>query len=224
MKPHLKTVWHICLVAFLIVLLLVFSVPWRRVGSHLPVSVLVQCFHHGPAATRRYAAIFLAHSDGDKKMIASVLLPGLKDKDEGVREMTAIAMGDIHQEPTQVVPALFACIDAETNPASLVPNYALGAIGHFGTNARPWSPILVGMIESNRFHYWLNPLGVLNRINPEVAKPLIEKRDADHSNGVKQAQARFDEIALKRALFLRTNVPPANSAALTNATLATPHP
>jgi HEAT repeat protein len=188
------------------------------------VPVLVQCFRHGPAATRRYAAIFLAFSDGDKKMIVSVLLPGLKDKDEGVREMTAIALGDIHQEPEQVVPALFACIDAETNPASLVPNYALGAIGHFSTNARPWSPILMGMIESNRFHYWLNPLGVLNSIDPEVVKPLLEKRDADYSNGVKQAQAHFDEVARRRALFLRTNVPPANSAALTNAPLADPHP
>lgn len=216
MKFRPKTVWRICLVTLLVVLLLVFSVPWRRVWQRMKVPVLVQCVRHGPAATRRWAAIFLAYSDGDKKMIVSVLLPGLKDKDEGVRVMTAIALGDIHQEPERVVPALFACIDEEINPASLVPNYALGAVGHFGTNARPWSPILLGMIQSNRFHYWLNPLGALNKIDPETAKPLIKKRDADYSNGVKQAQAHFDEVALRRALFLRTNVPPTNSAALTN--------
>ena len=204
--------WRFLISLLLVIALLAFSVPWRRVWQRVKVPVLVQCFRHGPAATRRYAAIFLAFSDGDKKMIVSVLLPGLKDKDEGVREMTAIALGDIHQEPEQVVPALFACI------------YALGAIGHFSTNARPWSPILMGMIESNRFHYWLNPLGVLNSIDPEVVKPLLEKRDADYSNGVKQAQAHFDEVARRRALFLRTNVPPANSAALTNAPLADPHP
>jgi HEAT repeat protein len=224
MKLRPKTIWRIRLITLLVVLLLSFSVPWRRVWQRVKVPVLVQCVRHGPEATRRYAAIFLAHSDGDKKMIASVLLPGLKDKDEGVREMTAIALGDIHQEPELVVPALFACIDTETNPASLVPNYALSAIGRFGTNARPWSPILVGMIESNRFHYWLNPLGALKNIDPETAKPLIEKRDANYSNGVKQAQAHFDEVARRRALFLRTNVPPTNSTASTNATLANPHP
>lgn len=109
-------------------------------------------------------------------MIVSVLLPSLKDKDEGVREMTAIALGDIHQEPKQVVPALFACIDAETNPASLVPNYALGAIGQFRTNAKPWSPILYEMIVSNGFNTWpRDGIGALNKINPEMAKPLIEK-------------------------------------------------
>jgi hypothetical protein len=222
MKLRPKTVWRICLVTFLAVLLLAFGVPWARVWQRVKVPILVQCVRHGPSSTRRHATIFLAHSDGDKKMITSVLLPGLKDKDEGVREMTALALGDIHQEPERVVPALFACIDAETNPASLVPNYTLRAIGQFGTNARPWSPILAGMIESNRFHYWLNPLGTLNSIDPETAKPLIEKRDADYSNRVKQAQARFDEVARRRALFLRTNVPPAKSAASTNATPAKP--
>jgi hypothetical protein len=225
MKFHPKTVWRICLVTFLVILLLAFGVPWPRVWQRVKVPVLVQCVRHGPALTRRYAAVFLAHSDGDKKMITSVLLPGLKDKDEGVREMTAIALGHIHQEPERVIPALLACIDAETNSASQVPRYAIGGIGKFGTNARPWLPAVVQMIGPDLY----NPrsssaLAALHNIDPEAARPLIEKRDADYSNGVKQVQARFDEVARRRALFLRTNVPSAKSAASTNATPANPHP
>ncbi|HZF02092.1 MAG TPA: HEAT repeat domain-containing protein [Methylomirabilota bacterium] len=210
-----RAIWRFSLVALFISTLLIFAVPWQR----LKVPALILCLNHGTGYTRGLAAMHLGRiDDGDPKVLVTALLPHLKDKNLYVREMTAISLGHIHQYPEQVVPPLLACIDAETNPASLVPNYALGAIGQFRTNARPWSPILVGMIESNRFHYWLNPLGALKSIDPETAKPLIEKRDADYSNGVKQAQAHFDEVARRRALFLRTNVPPTNSAAATNAT------
>jgi|SRR5665213_418307 len=113
MKLSRQTV--VWLFTILIIAVLGASIPWHQVWHRVKVPVLIQCFRHGPAAMRGYAAIFLANSDGDPEMIISVLLPGLKDKNPGVREMTAIALGDIHQDPERVVPALLDCINAETN-------------------------------------------------------------------------------------------------------------
>ncbi|MGH7989151.1 MAG: HEAT repeat domain-containing protein [Limisphaerales bacterium] len=192
----------------MIIALLWISVPWHRVWHRVKVPILIQCFRHGPEEVRGYAAVFLAHSDGDPKMMVSVLLPGLKDKAENVREMTAIALGNIHQKPERVVPALLASIDAETNATSLVLKYAAGAIGYFGTNAKPWSPILVGMIESNRFGFWSGSARVaLYKINPAIGKPLIDEYNAEVSNRQAQAQFEYSEKQ-RRKTVVPTNQPP----------------
>jgi hypothetical protein len=202
MKPSRQTI--VWLFTILIIAVSAACIPWHRVK----VPILIQCFRHGPAATRGHAAVFLAHSDGNPEMIVSVLLPGLKDKNSYVREMTAIALGHIHQNPERVVPALLDCIKAETNGNSLVPMYGFYAIGHFGTNAKPWSPILFGMIESNGFNSWpKDGKWTLNKINPELGKPLIDKYHAEISNRQAQAQLEYD-AKQRRKTLAATNHPP----------------
>ncbi len=202
MKNSQKTICIGTLV-FLTVALLCVCIPWHR----LKVPVLIQCFRHGPAATRGHAALLLAQSNGNTEMIVPVLLAGLKDKNSYVREMTAIALGRIHQDPERVVPALLDCIKAETSGPSLVPMYGFNAIGHFGTNAKPWSPILLGMIESNGFNSWpKDGKWALNKINPELGKPLIDKYNADISNRQAQVQLEYDSKQRRKTLAA-TNPP-----------------
>lgn len=203
MKLSRQIIKVACLCALLIIAAVAsFILLW----PHIKVPFLIQSFRHGTASMRAHAAISLARSDASSEMLVPVLLPGLKDSSEYVRGMTEIALGNIlHQYPETVVPALLDCIKAETNSrVSLVPMWGFSAIGHFGTNAKPWSPIVYEMIVSNGFNTWpRDGLDALEKINPEMAKPLRDKRELDSSNALWQAQMRY---ASKHA----TNMQPAN--------------
>lgn len=144
------------------------------------VSALIQCLKDKNPRVRSAAAMSLARLDGDTNAVISALLPCLKDKDVGVREMAAISLGHIHQKPEMVVPALLASIEKETD---IVPmNYMLGGIAHFGTNARPAIPVLVKIIESKQIGVANHALGALRKIDPEAAKPFIEKWETGITN------------------------------------------
>lgn len=221
MKPMRATLWRLGLVLAIVGALTALGVPWQR----LKVPTLLFCMDHGYGRMRGWAAFKLGLVPTDPKIVVPALLTHLKDKNVYVREMAAVSLGHIHQYPEQVMPALLATLDTEPAESLMSIIYVPFAIGDFGTNARPWSPALVQMIKSNRFNYWTgNALGALMKIDPQAAKPLIKKRNVDYSNGVQQAQAHFDEAARRRALFLHTNVPPANSATSTNASLPNPRP
>ena len=197
------TFWRFSLLTFFFCALMIFAVPWQR----LKVPALILCLNHGTGYTRGLAAMHLGRiDDGDPKVLVPALLPHLKDKDIYVREMTAISLGQIHQYPEQVVPALLAYIDTETQWET-EGLWAVYAIGRFGTNARPWSPILVQMIESNRFGYWSgNARGALYKIDPETGKLLIDKYNTEVSNRVAQAELENAEKQGRKALTV-TNPP-----------------
>ena len=177
MKRYRHSIWGICICVFLITTLLLISIPWHRAIA----STLIWGLGSQSEQVSRASAFFLGNIKGDPKMIVPALLRCLKDQRASVREMTAASLGHIRQDPEQVVPALLATIDTETN-GSLVPIYALNAIGVFGADAKPWSPILVQMVESNRFGYWSgSALNALHKIDPEADARLVQKRESMHN-------------------------------------------
>jgi hypothetical protein len=194
--------WRVFIPSFLVIALLAAVIPWPRAKTW----ARIQCAEHGPAITRSPAIYFLGVEGDDPKVIVPVLLSSLKDKNVGVREMAALSLGHIHQNPEQVVPALLACMDKEPME-SLVPMYGYLAIGSFGTNARAWSPVLVQTIESNPSGYWISRArSALVKIDPEVGGPLVEQYLAGVSNRVRQAQLDEEEKQRRKALAA-TNPP-----------------
>jgi HEAT repeat protein len=160
---------------------------------------LIQCLKDENPRVRSAAAMSLAHLGGDTNAVISALLPCLKDKDVCVREMAAISLGDIHQKPETVVPALLASIEKETD---IVPiNYLLGGIARFGTNARPAIPVLVKIIESKRIMVADHALGALRKIDPDAAKPFVEKQRKS------LIKTNLDYLLLQTNAPAETNVP-----------------
>jgi HEAT repeat protein len=186
MKRSRQAVWGICISMLLITTLLLVSVPWPRVK----LWTLIECTKHGSTQMRQCAALFLGNAGGDPEVVVPVLLSALQDKNVGVREMAALSLGHIHQYPEQVVPALLTSIAAETME-SLEPNNAVYAVSLFGTNARPWSPILAQMIESNRFSFWSSSaLNALHKIDPEADARLVQRREFMRTNTPSTNQSR----------------------------------
>jgi HEAT repeat protein len=160
---------------------------------------LIQCLKDENPRVRSAAAMSLARLGGDTNAVISAMLPCLKDKDVRVREMAAISLGDIHQKPETVVPALLASIEKETD---IVPiNYLLGGIARFGTNARPAIPVLVKIIESKRIMVADHALGALRKIDPDVAKPFVEKQRKS------LIKTNLDYLLLQTNAPAETNVP-----------------
>ena len=102
------------------------------------------------------------------------------DENHYVRMEAAMALGRIGGDPTVIVPALVRCLEEETN--GFQSTLIITAITRFGTNARPAIPILVKIIESKQIGVANHALGALQKIDPETAKPFIEKRDAGGTN------------------------------------------
>ena len=110
------------------------------------------------------------------------LLQCLKDKNEGVRLVAVRSLGLIKEDAPIVVPAIVRCFEEETNYYPIRLDY-FRAFENFGTNAKPAVPILIKIIESHKMDYMGYPaLHALNKIDPETAKPFIEKWKASVSN------------------------------------------
>jgi hypothetical protein len=167
----------------------------------------IQYAEHGPIATRRLAIFFWGIDRDSPQVTVPVLLSCLEDKNYAIREMAALSLGHIHQYPEQVVPALLTALNKETN--YMAAHYLVGAIGMYGTDAKPWSPIFLQMIQSNSFSFDSgSPLFALKKINPEVGAPLVEQYLAGVSNRQTQAQLEYAEKQRRKALAA-TNPPPA---------------
>jgi hypothetical protein len=181
-----RAIWRFSFVALVVSALLVFTVPWQR----LKVPVLILCLDHGTGYMRGLAAMHLGRiDDGDSKVLVAALLPHLKDKDVYVREMTAISLGHIRQYPEQVVPALLTALNKANSRYDMSGFNIVVALSRYGTNARPWSPIFLQMIQSNSFNCGLaNPLFVLRTIDPEVGGLLVDQYLAGVSNRLRQAE------------------------------------
>lgn len=97
-----------------------------------------------------------------------------------------------------VVPAMVRCIQTETN------DIYFWALGNFGTNAKPAVPVLTNILESKLPFHTPKPaaLGALDRIDPETAKPFVEKWKASLTNAA----------GLNDTPNLPTNVPAAGTS------------
>jgi hypothetical protein len=136
------------------------------------IPIVIRCLADKNPQVQSTAALSLG-SLGGQPIVVTALLQCLKAPDASVREMAVASLGQIHREPERVVPALLDYLQTETDasPSSFQVVYALG---HFGTNAQPWSPVLAQMIQSNRFGIFTAPaLGTLRQIDPAAAKPFL---------------------------------------------------
>lgn len=194
--------WRFFISLFLAIALLAIVVPWQRVKTWSRI----ECAKHGPALTRRVGIFFLGIEGDDPKVVVPVLLACLEDKNYAVRETAALSLGHIHQYPDQVVPALLTALGKEQEDSTK--RYMVGAMCQYGTNARPWSPIFLQMIQSNGFGFVFgSPLFALKKIDPEVGGPLVDQYNADISNRQRQTQLDFNEKQRHKALSA-TNPPP----------------
>ncbi|MGH7950514.1 MAG: HEAT repeat domain-containing protein, partial [Limisphaerales bacterium] len=116
----------------------------------------------------------------------SVLLPCLDDQkmDYTMRIRAIRTLGLIKEEPSAVVSSFLRHVQSETNRITfLLRNNYLSALGNFGTNAAPAVSTLIHILESNselRNNYPV--LMALQKINPEIARPFLEKWKASQTN------------------------------------------
>jgi HEAT repeats len=139
----------------------------------------------------------LQSQDRDIAMRAVDALPGagtnaipplielLDSANQDVRQRAMTALGLLGRQAHAaaiapiVVPAIVHFIQTETN------DIYFWTLGNFGTNAESAVPVLTNILGS--FQPPFNPpkpaaLGALNRIDPEVAKPFVEKWRAARNN------------------------------------------
>jgi hypothetical protein len=147
---------------------------------------LIEALTNRNAQVRKFAAAILARFPSQIRPAAPLLLSCLKDEDYEVRETAAYALGSIGTDAPTVVPALMAAFNLETNK----PQWPfVSALGCFGTNATLAVPLLVKILESPDQTAQSGLLkritmNALRKIDPETAKPFIEKWKAGFTNTV----------------------------------------
>lgn len=199
MRAFLKKIVWIGAIMLFIFALAAFFIPWRQVE----VWAWLRGLNFGTGRVTgevRYIAAWritmwdmpdkINKGEVDPKAVVPTLVAHLKDKHEGVRELAALSLGHIHQFPELVVPALLDAIKADER-GGLMFIYAPPALCDFGTNARPWSPILVQMVKEETFAWRKqNFLAALAKIDPEVGKPMRDQYYLEISNRTVQAEAQ----------------------------------
>jgi len=88
------------------------------------------------------------------------------------------ALGLIGEDAPEVVPVLIRHIQNETNELSVMRGNYFAALGDFGTNATSAVSFLTNILESDSDQRSLGKqqaLKTLMRIDPETAKPFVEK-------------------------------------------------
>ncbi|MGH7990075.1 MAG: HEAT repeat domain-containing protein [Limisphaerales bacterium] len=116
------------------------------------------------------------------------------------------ALGLIGEDASVVVPILIRHIQSETN--EFIRGNYFEALGSFGTNAKPVVPFLINILKSNpsQSNSWdkAQALGNLMRIDPEIAKPFLERWKASLTNA--SAEGRNPSVKhLERPTASQTN-------------------
>jgi HEAT repeat protein len=126
-----------------------------------------------------------------------VLLSYLDSREINLIQRTRVihALGLIREDAPVVVPILIHHIQSETNRMDeIIRGNYFWALGSFGTNAEVVVPFLIHILESNpaQPNSWdkEQALGNLLRINPEIAKPFLEKWKASLTNSINPLPVR----------------------------------
>ena len=179
------------------------------------------------------AAIILAeHFSPQAHPAVPVLLECLGNQklDVLTRYRAIYSLSVIKQDSPAIVPVMIRYIQGETNNLTLQnpDSGALGdcfrALGNFGTNATPAVPLLVDILRSDpKFPAPESPgfsgeaLGTLKKIDPEAAKPFLERWNAALAALTNAPPASAHELfqtpnlpqqQLRRSQGVQTNSPP----------------
>lgn len=163
----------------------------RGIGTNaVPPLVMLVADTNSLVRYRAIQGLGLFGSQG--RTAVPALVQCLESPDPTTRYYSAASLGTIKADAPLVVPALVQCLKSGTNDVSWV-SYIL-ALGNFGTRAKPAVPLLVNILESDP-HFpspespgdslrqgWV--LGTLRKIDPETAKPFLEKWKASVTNEV----------------------------------------
>jgi len=141
---------------------------------------LVECVTDTNEYVRVHAIRALQAMGDQGRPAVPALIRCLKDENHTVRLEAAISLRWTGGDPAVIVPAIVQCLDEETD--SFQSTRIIAVIAAFGTNASPAIPALVRIIESENGNTAIHALGALRKIDPETAKPYIEKWKARHTN------------------------------------------
>lgn len=143
-------------------------------ATHALPAVL-SCLEDNRRSVRVQVARTLPYLVGPTNEIISKLLGCLKHGEPELRDAAALSLGQIGREPERVVPELLAQIGTATNAQGNA-YHLIKALEEFGTNARPWSPILIQMIEADSVgHDPRGALRALEKLDAAAAAPLIAR-------------------------------------------------
>ncbi len=126
----------------------------------------------------------------EAQMAVPALLQCLGSPDPATRIRAVGSLGSIKADAPLVVPAIVRCIESDTNNMSQF--LCFWALWRFGTNAKSAAPVLVNILKSDpQFPSPASPggylegsvVGALAKIDPEAAKPFLEKWKASQTNG-----------------------------------------
>jgi len=141
---------------------------------------LLECITDTNEYVRIHAIRALQDMGDQGRPAVPALIRCLKDENHYVRLEAAISLRRIGGDPAVVVPAIVQCLDEETD--SFQSTRIIAVLAGFGTNARPAIPELIRIIESNNANIAIHALGALWKIDPETAKPFVEKWKASQTN------------------------------------------
>jgi HEAT repeat protein len=188
------------------------SYALRGIGPNavLPVMALL----HSTNRVIRFRAISALELFGpEARMAVPALVQCLASPDRATRVCAVRSLGTIKAEAPLVVPAIIRCIQTDTNYMDRLAYFP--ALGSFGTNAKAAAPLLVHFLESDsRFpspespagYFQARVLGALQRIDPETAKPFMEKWKAGLTNDpIRISNSSLKQ--LKKTPAVQTNSP-----------------
>lgn len=146
----------------------------RHDTSPRPTAYWIETLRSSPdLQERRDAAYALAIISGDYGLdreaqeVLPVLLAGMKDRDEWIRQMSMNALGPMGRHAAPAIPALIAeAADRESETRDV----AVLALGQIGPPAKEAVPVLLAVIRENGDrHRRLFAAEALRRIDPEAA-------------------------------------------------------
>ena len=136
--------------------------------------VLIKSLHDPDREVRYNAAFGLgagAFMGGDARSTVPALVELLKDTDVPVRNVAAMALGNIHDQPTVVVPVLRESLH---DPQEFVRAQAATALGKFGTNAKPAFSVLEELLHDENQDVRNAAAAALRAIDNEAAKAALQ--------------------------------------------------
>lgn len=132
------------------------------------VPALIELYEQRSSQSRAMVAAVIGSIGPEAKAAVPVLLSdALGGSDVFTRHGDILALGRIHSEPQQVVPALVNCL---SSPDAKIRSYAALALVEFGADARSAVPKLIGLLTDGTPEVRNAAGAALRQIDPEAAK------------------------------------------------------